>query len=144
MARPAASTPTGTGDICRRPSRRRVARTAQWWVARDCRASGRSMVGNVLSIALRCSVTLHRVWRRYRGTAGGGEIGRKLLSERPGSLVLRAETVSSGLGLGTQVHFIDCEHGPVFEHDAAIHQDCVYIGASFGVDEGVERVIERP
>src|SRR5215831_354950 len=133
MARPAASTPTVTGDICSRPSRRRVARTAQWWVARNCRASARSMACNLLRIALRCSVTLHGVWRRHRGTAGGGEIGRKLLSERPGGLVLRAETVSSGLGLGTQVRFIDCAHGPMFEHDAAIHQDCVYIGASFGV-----------
>src|SRR5215471_16910969 len=144
MARPAASTPTVTGDICRRPSRRRVARTAQWWVARNCRASARSMVCNPLSRALRRSVTLHRVWSRHRSTAGGGEIGRKLLGERPGGLILRAETVSGGLGLGAQVRFIHCEHGPMFEHDATIHQDRVYIRASFGVDEGVERMIEGP
>src|SRR5712692_2867708 len=144
MARPAASTPTVTGDICRRPSRRRVVRTAQWWVARNCRASARSMVCNLLSMMLRRSVTLHRVWRSHSGTAGGGEIGRKLLGESPGGLVLRAETVSGGLSLGAQVRFIDCEHGPMFEHDAAIHQDRAYISASFGVDEGVERMIEGP
>src|SRR5262249_53777279 len=144
MARPAASTPTVTGDICRRPSRRRVASTAQWWVTRNCRASARSMVCHLRSIALRRSVTLHRVWRSHGGTAGGGEIGRKLLGGRPGGLGLRAETVSGGLGLGAQVRFIHCEHGPVFEHDATIHQDCVYISASFGVDEGVERMIEGP
>src|SRR5262249_26952839 len=112
--------------------------------ARNCRASARSMVCNLPSIALRCSVTLHWVWHRHRGTARGGEIGRKLLSEHPGGLVLRAETVSGGLGLGAQVRFTDREHGPMFEHDAAIHQDRVYISASFGVDEGVERMIERP
>src|SRR5215510_10559563 len=116
MARPAASTPTVTGDICRRPSRRRVARTAQWWVARNCRASARSMVCHLLSIALRRGVTLHRVWCGYRGTARRGEIGRKLLSERPGGLVLRAETVSGDLGLDAQVRFIHCEHDPMFEH----------------------------
>src|SRR5262245_14824137 len=40
MARPAASRPTVTGDICRRPSRRHVARTAfscsrRNWVVRE-------------------------------------------------------------------------------------------------------------
>src|SRR5262245_44978239 len=144
MARPAASTPTVTGDICGRPSRRRVARTAQWWVARNCRASARSIVCHLLRIALRRGVALHRVWSSHRGTAGGGEIGRKLLGERPGGLVLRAETVSGGLGLGAQVRFIHCKHGPMFEHDATIHQDRVYISTRFSVDEGVERMIERP
>ena len=87
---------------------------------------------------------MHRVWGRHRSTAGGGEIRRKLLGKRPGVLVLRAETVSGGLGLGAQVRCIDCEYGPVFEHEAAIHQDRVYIGASFGVDKGIERMIEGP
>jgi hypothetical protein len=32
----------------------------------------------------------------------------------------------------------------MFEYNAAIHQDCVNIGARFGVDEGVERMIEGP
>jgi hypothetical protein len=32
----------------------------------------------------------------------------------------------------------------VCEHDATIHQDRIYIGASFSVDEGVEWMIERP
>src|SRR6516162_10264248 len=100
MARPAASTPTVTGDICRRPSRRRVARTAQWWVARNCWASARSMVYGLLRVALRRSIPLHRVWGSHGDTAGRGEIGRKLLGKSPGGLVLRAETVGSVLGLG--------------------------------------------
>src|SRR5215218_8107061 len=50
MARPAASTPTVTGDICSRPSRRRVTRTAQWWVARNCRASARSIAYDLLGV----------------------------------------------------------------------------------------------
>src|SRR5215831_9610593 len=93
---------------------------------------------------LRRGIPLHRVWCGHCGTARGGEIGRKLLGERPGGLVLRTKTVSGSLGLGAQVRFIDREYVPVFEHDAAIHQDRVYISASFGVDEGVERMIERP
>src|SRR4029453_14106932 len=97
-----------------------------------------------LVVALRRGIPLHRVWSRHRSTTGGSEIGCKLLGERPGSLVLHTETVSGSLGLGAQVRFIDREYVPVFEHDAAIHQDRVYISASFGVDEGVERMIERP
>ena len=96
-----------------------------------------------LVVALRRGIPLHRVWCGHCGTARGGEIGRKLLGERPGGLVLRTETVSGSLGLGAQVRFIDREHGPVFEYDAAIYQDRVYIGTSFGVDEGVEWMIER-
>ena len=42
------------------------------------------------------------------------------------------------------MRFINCEHCSMFEHDAAIHQDRIYIGASFGIDEGVERMIEGP
>src|SRR5262249_36766002 len=88
-------------------------------------------------------VPLHRVWCGHCGTTGGGEIGRKLLGERPGGLVLCAETVSGGLSLSAQVRFVNREHGSMFEHDAAIHQDCVYISTSFGVDEGIEWMIER-
>src|SRR5262247_4153969 len=102
------------------------------------------MVCHLLSRALRRGVTLHRIWSSHCGTAGSGKIGRKLLSERPGGLVLHTETVSSGLGLGAQVRFIHGEHGPMFEHDATVHQDRVYISTSFSVDEGVERMIERP
>src|SRR5262245_51596646 len=102
------------------------------------------MVYNLLGVALRRGIPLHRVWCSHRGTAGGGEIGRKLLSERPGSLVLRAEPVSGSLGLSAQMRFIDREHGPMFEHDATVHQDRVYISSRFSVDEGVERMIEGP
>jgi len=45
---------------------------------------------------------LYWIWSRHRGTARRGEIGRKLLGECPGGLVLRAETVSGGLGLGAR------------------------------------------
>src|SRR5207302_5009422 len=93
---------------------------------------------------LRRGVTLHWVWCGHCGTTSGGEIGRKLLGECPGRLVLRAETVSGSLGLSAQARFIDREHGPVFEHDVAIHEDCIDISASLGVDESVERMSEGP
>src|SRR5213594_221684 len=144
MARPAASTPAVIGDICRRPSRRRVVRTAQWWVARNCRASARSIICDLLSVVLRRCIALYRIWGRHRGTARGGEIRGELLGERPGGLVLCPDTVSGSLSLGSQVRFVNSEHLPMFEHDAAIYQNRVNIGARFGVDEGVERMIEGP
>src|SRR5262245_61954969 len=43
MARPAPSRPTITGDICRRPSRRQVARTAFFFSRRNCCATAISI-----------------------------------------------------------------------------------------------------
>src|SRR5215510_14099937 len=43
MARPAPSRPTVTGDICRRPSRRHVARTAFSFSRRNCCARALSI-----------------------------------------------------------------------------------------------------
>ena len=88
---------------------------------------------------LRRGITLYRVGGGHCGTASGGNIGRKLLGERPGGLVLRPETIGSSLGLVPQARFIDREDFPVYEHDATIHQDRIHISASFGVDQGVER-----
>src|SRR4029453_17686964 len=45
MARPAPFRPTVTGDICKRPSRRHVARTAFSFSRRNCWATAISIVG---------------------------------------------------------------------------------------------------
>jgi hypothetical protein len=69
-----------------------------------------------------------------------GELG----CEFPGSTILLPQAVRRLLGSGTHVCLVHGAHAAVFEDDTTIDKHSFYISPGFGVDKGVNRVIEWP